>query len=290
MKNYLIMTDSGCDVDSTVLKQWDIECIPLYFRKNDSEENLSIDMIGYEQFYESMKQGDQYKTSAINPETFEEIFEPRLKEGKDILFIGISSHLSGTVSFAAMAARNLKDRYPDKRIEAVDSCSATNGISLILQLAFEYRKEGKDITEAAVLLREAAENLKNWVSVDTLQYFVNSGKIEGSKALIASILNLKPVMDFEKAGSIVQTYKCRGRIKALYEMAMKYCENDRLIDNGRYCIANADCHEDALRLQEIIFEKTGRKAELISQIGPVIGAHCGPGTIALFFIEDKNRN
>ena len=287
MSEYVIITDSGCDIDHSHLKEWGVTRVDMPFRfegdlPSDESPNLPLKV-----FYQLMRDGKVARTSAVNPGTFNAVFEHELKAGHDILYIGFSSGLSGTVTSARIAADDLLPAYPDRKIEIIDTLCASAGQGLILYLAAQKKKGGSGLDETAGFVKDTIPHLVHWFTVDDLVYLKRGGRINAASAFAATVLKIKPVLHVDDEGHLINMAKVRGRHASLRAMADKFDETCIDPKNATYFISHGDCREDAEALEAMIFEKHGCKASLICDIGPVIGAHSGPGTLALFFVGEK---
>ena len=284
MHNYVIFTDTGCDIRPELLEKWGVYALPLTFHFDGEPTEYSANDMNISTFYERMRQGGIAKTSAVSTGMFTEAFEQILKEGNDILYLGFSSGLSTTYNSARVAMDALRERYPERKLLAVDSLCASAGQGLLLSLLVDKRAEGASIEEAA----EYAESLRlkvcHWFTVDDLVYLKRGGRISPTLAFVGNMLGIKPVLHVDDEGHLVNVSKVRGRRNALLAMAEKYGESADDLAGGRVYISHGDCMADAELLARMLSEKYGAKVELIADVGTVIGAHSGPGTLALFFI------
>ena len=230
-----------------------------------------------------MTEGKIAKTSAINMATFEEKFSEVLNEGTDLLYIGFSSGLSTTYNSARIAAENLKAKYPDRKIIVVDSLCASAGQGLLLRLALDRKEAGSSIEEVAKFVEDTRLNLCHWFTVNDLVYLKRGGRISPAVAFVGNMLGIKPVLHVDNEGHLVNVTKVRGRKAAINELANKFTALALDPANSKIYISHAACENDAKELAKIIEEKHGSKTEIITDVGPVIGAHSGPGTLALFF-------
>ncbi|MBR6509561.1 MAG: DegV family protein [Clostridia bacterium] len=284
MSNYVIFTDSACDIAPAILKEWGVEHIELSFRfQNEDREYLNNEM-DIKEFYNRMRDGETAKTAAANPEQFMEAFEKILKEGKDILYLGFSSGLSTTFNSARYAASELGEKYKDRKILTLDTLCASSGQGLLVYLAAKQRDKGESIEEVAVFVERNKLNLCHWFTVDDLVYLKRGGRISPTLAFVGSVLGIKPVLHVDDAGKLVSVSKARGRKAALNALADKYGELAKDTKNGTIFICQADCMEDAKILKATLKEKYKADVKMITNTGAVIGAHSGPGTIAIFFI------
>lgn len=287
VSQYVIFTDSGCDISPELLKEWGVKCLSLIFRFTDSDTEYTNNDMPAKEFYDAMRAGKIAKTSAVNVESFKEAFEEELKNGNDVLYLGFSGGLSNTANAGRLAADELAETYTDRKILTVDSLCASAGQGLLLRLALDKKEEGASIEELAEYLEGIKLNLAHWFSVDDLVYLKRGGRVSPTVALIGTMLSIKPVMHVDNEGHLVKVSQARGRKAALKAMADKYTETALDPENGYIYISNADCMDDVNRLADMIKAKHGNNVNLIMDVGPVIGAHSGPGTIALFYLAKE---
>ncbi|MBQ3183247.1 MAG: DegV family protein [Clostridia bacterium] len=282
MTDYIIYTDSACDIDVPSLKEWNVKHISLSLTFEDEGKVLLNDEVEPVAFYNRMREGAVAKTAAVNTESFKRAFEEELKEGKDILYIGFSTGLSTTCNSASIAAKQLADTYPDNRVVCVDTLAASAGQGLLVYLAAKKRDEGCTLDEVAQYLEDNKLNLCHWFTVDDLVYLKRGGRVSPAAAFVGGVLGIKPVMHVDNDGHLVNVFKARGRKAALRGLADKFAET--VIDkNGTIFICHADCDADVETLKNMLAEQ-GANVDKVVYTGPVIGAHSGPGTIALFFL------
>ena len=284
MSNYVIFTDSCCDVSPEMLKQWGVPYANMTFSFNGEDKEYIDADITNEEFYEHMRQGAHARTAAINADSFIRAFTPILEEGKDILYVAFSSGLSTTVNNANMAAQELKESYPDRKIVILDTLAASAGGGLMVYMALEKQKEGATLEENAEYLTSLVPQHCIWFIVDDLEYLKRGGRVSPLVAFAGGLLGIKPVLQMDEEGHLVKVGTARGRKKAIEALAAKYAELSYEEKNTPIFISHADCHEDAQQLVDMIEQRHGGKVTLLTNIGPVIGSHAGPGTIALFFI------
>lgn len=286
MSNYIICTDSGCDIRADVLSEWKVPCFNLIFKFDGEDDELTEKDITISEFYNRMRDGKVAKTSAINPETFKQEFKNILENGNDILYIAFSSGLSTTFNSARIAAEELSEEYPDKKILVLDSLCASAGQGLLLYLALKKQTEGASIEETAKYIEDIKLQLCHWFTVDDLVYLKRGGRVSPTVAFVGAVLGIKPVLHVDNDGHLISKSKARGRKAALEALLNKY-EELAVEKDGIVFISNADCESDAGFLKNELETKFGAKVELITQIGPVIGAHSCPGTMAIFFIGNE---
>ena len=284
MSNYVIFTDSCCDVSPELLAQWGVPYANMTFTfDGEDKEYISTD-ISNKEFYDRMRSGAHARTAAINADAFIRAFTPILDEGKDILYVAFSSGLSTTVNNANMAVQELQETYPDRKIVIVDTLAASAGGGLMVYMALEKQKAGATLEENAAYLEELVPQHCIWFIVDDLEYLKRGGRVSPLVAFAGGLLGIKPVLQMDSEGHLVKVGTARGRKKAIEALAAKYAELSYEEKNTPIFISHADCQEDAQQLVDILEQKHGGKVTLLSQIGPVIGSHAGPGTIALFFV------
>lgn len=287
MNPYTIITDSGCDIEISLLDTWSVECADLTVRNVEDSRMYLNREVKPEKFYTEMREGTVFQTSAVNPEGFKRVFTDELEKGNDVICITLSSGISTTYQSAEIAAMDLADQYPDRKIIIVDSLCASEGEGLLVHLAVEKKKAGATIEELEAYVKETVPVLSHWFTVDDLKYLKRGGRISPTAAFAATVLDIKPVMHVDDEGKLVGVSKVRGRRQAIRALADKYSEMSADPDNGIYFISHGDCAGDAAILESMIEEKHGHKAAHIGYVGPVIGAHSGPGTLALFFVGKR---
>ena len=279
--SYVMITDSACDILPEKLQEWDVELIRLpYLFTDDGKEHLDQDQPMHE-FYNEMREGRVAKTSGINEDTFQNVFASFLEAGKDILYLAFSSGLSVTCENAKKVAAQLSEQYPDRKIRVVDSLCASAGQGLFVYLAVKNRDKGMSLDENADAMEADKLHLCHWFTVEDLKYLKRGGRISAATALLGTALNVKPVLHVDNEGHLIKMIQTHGRKKSIRKMAEKLGET--ILEDTPIFISHGDCPEDAELLAKIIREDYGREVELITLIGSVIGAHSGPGTLALFF-------
>lgn len=283
MQNFTIFTDTGCDISPEILKSWGVEQIDLTLHTEDGQ-TLPLSALPVSDFYSQMREGKTFRTAAANLNDYLSRFEPFLKSGQDVLYLSFSGSLSNTVNIARMAAKELCESYPQRQTIVLDSLCASGGLGLLTFFAAKQRDAGASLTDTAAYLRELTPRLCHWFTVDTLTYLRRGGRLGAAAACLGTVLNLKPVMHMDAAGALTNVQKTRGRKQAVKALAERYFLLAEEPDCGIYFISHGDCIEDAKRLEALIRERHGNPAALITDIGPVIGSHAGPGTLALFFI------
>ncbi len=289
MSNYIIYTDSGCDITPELLAQWGVKHCELRFLFNGEEKNYTNRDMNAQTFYQRMRNGDSAKTSAVNIEEFKDAFEQELKAGNDVLYIGFSSGLSTTYNSGRIAAEELQEQYPERKLIAVDSLAASAGHGLLIYLTLQEKEKGATIEEAAAFAEEMKWRLCIWFTVDDLEYLKRGGRISPTVAFVGGLLGIKPILFMNNDGHLISRSKVRGRKAAIQALADKYTELATDHKNGTVFISHGDCEDEAKQLASLIKNRHGAKTEVITYVGPVIGSHSGPGTIALFFVGEERK-
>ncbi len=282
--SFVIHTDSGCDISSTLLKEWGVICTSLTFRFDDGDQEYSNNDMSPTDFYAKMREGASAKTSAINSEVFRMVFDETLKEGKDVLYLAFSSGLSTTYNSARMAAEELRTQYPDRKVVVVDTLAASAGQGMLVKLAVDKKNEGATLEEVASYVDKNITKLCHWFTVDDLMYLKRGGRVSPTVAFVGNALGIKPILHVDYEGHLVKVTKARSRKNSIATLADKYMELAETLGQGPVFISHGDCLEDAKALADLLKERCGATVEIITDVGPVIGAHSGPGTLALFFI------
>lgn len=284
-REYKIFSDSTCDLPEEIIGQQGVELLKLSFEidgKVYSDGDLS-----YKEFYDRMRNGSSTKTAQITPDAYENAFEAALKDGYDILYLGFSSGLSGSFNSSCIARDSLLEKYPEAKLICVDSLCASTGEGLLLYKACEKKKEGLSIEELAKWLEENKLHLCHMFTVDDLKYLHRGGRVSKATAIAGTVLGIKPVLHVDDEGHLVALGKVRGRKQSLNKLVDMMAERLGGYDNPVIAICHGDCIDEAEYVAKLAQSKLGKKAKVIySYTGTVIGAHSGPGTMALFFMGD----
>ena len=285
MDSYILFTDLSCDIETKLLDEWGIKYVSLKHHFTDDQEN-EYDNITYPvaKFYEEVREGRVSKTSAVDVDTFVTKFKEILDSGKDILYLAFSSGLSSTYANSVIAAREIEKDYPDRRILISDTRSASAGMGLLLYLTLEKVREGASIDEAYAFAEEQKFHLCHWFTVGDLKYLKRGGRVSAAAAFFGGVLGIKPVLHMDDPGHLIPVTKVKGRKNSLIKMADKYGELSIDPKGGKVFISHGDCIDDAKELAAMLKERYGADVDLITYVVPVIGAHSGPGTLALFFL------
>ena len=283
MSQYKIITDSGCDLPKTMLAQLDLKAVPLTvnFRGKDMEDSVDE---GIKEMYAGLRAGEPATTSAINPDRWSQEMEAVLSQGMDVLTVTFSSGLSTTYQSAVIAANELQEKYPDRKILVVDSLCASLGQGLLMWYVCKMRDTGMGIEDLAKWIEDNRQNLCMWFTVDDLMYLKRGGRVSAATALVGTMLQIKPVLHVDEEGHLINVAKSRGRKASIQALLQKAIELGEGFDNSTMFICHGDCIEDAEYLAGMLKEKCGVKEVFIGYTGAVIGSHSGPGTLALFFM------
>ncbi len=284
MDSYVIFTDSACDLSPETLRDWGVRYESLTYTFNTSPRSYENYELPFPEFYGRMRNGEVAKTAAVNIEKFLESFRECLDNGQDILYIGFSSGLSNTVNAGIKAAEVLGPEYPGRKIIVIDTLAASAGEGLLLYFAVEARRRGASIEEAESAVRDRIFKLDHWFTVDDLVYLKRGGRVSAAAAFFGGVLGIKPVLHVDDEGHLIPVTKVRGRKASLKALADKYTELAETPEEGTVFISHGDCIEDAEYLARLIKEAHGVEVKIITYVGSVIGAHSGPGTMALFFV------
>ena len=284
MSDYVIITDSSCDIMPELLEQWEVPYVSLSYKFDEDPSAHGNFDLPFDQFYDRMRKGSVARTAAANMETFKEAFEPYLQAGADLLYIGFSSGLSTTVNSGAMAAKELMEEYPERKILVVDTFAASAGFGLLVYLTVQQKRKGANLEQAAKFVEDNRFHLCHWFTVDDLVYLKRGGRISATAAFVGGVLNIKPVLHMDDPGHLINMFKVRGRRASIKALADKYGELALDKEGGTVFISHGDCIEDAKLLEKMLAERYGAAVKLITYVGPVIGSHSGPGTLALFFL------
>lgn len=283
--SYVFMTDSDSDLPYSYVDELDMTMVYMPYIIDGKEYLDDLGRSGKQkEYFDNMRAGATPVTSLLPQPVYEEYFEPVLQQGKDILFVAFSSQLSGTIRNIYAAREELLEKYPERKITVVDTLSISAPQSILILKAHAMYREGKSMEEVAAWLEENKLKAQAWFTVDDLVYLKRGGRISAVAAAVGGLLDLKPIITETKEGKLVSTEKVRGRKAALRNLVDKAVENIDDPANADVIILHADAPEDAARVESKLKEKIpGLNKVDTYYVGPVIGAHCGPGTVAVCF-------
>ena len=281
---FQIFTDTGANVTDKVRNHYGIETVPLTLIMEDEEIQFeSTEGFDYDEYYDKLKDGMKVSTSQINPAQFVERFEPVLKDGRDILYIGLSGGVTGSVNSAKIAASDLADDYPDRKIKIVDSLGASLGEGILVVEAAECRDKGMSLEETADHIDFQKYCMYQVFVVDDLKHLKRTGRISGALASLGTMMDLKPVLKGDTEGKIVVECKARGRKQAIKALAEKYRDMVVSPETQIVGISYGGKREDAVHLANLISKIAEPKKIWMVPHEPVTGSHVGPGMLALYF-------
>ena len=289
MADYVILTDSSCDLPAELADQMQLTVLPLTVDMDGKLYHNYLDgrEIGFHEFFEQVVTAKSAKTSAVTSEQFMEVLEPLCQAGVDVLYLAFSSGLSGTYNSGAIAMRELSEKYPERKLYAVDSLCASLGEGLFVDLCHEKKEAGMTIDE----LRDYAESLKlhicHWFTVNDLMFLKRGGRVSAATAIVGSVLSIKPVMHMDNEGHLIKVDVARGRKASLRALVAKMEKLATDPEKQRVYICHGDCLQDAEYVASLVREKFGITDIRINYVGPVIGAHTGPGVVSLFFVGSE---
>ena len=286
MRDYVIMTDSCCDLDAELARELELEVIPLSLSMGEREYFNYLDGrdLPFPEFYARLRAGELATTSAVSVGVFEARMRAVLEQGKDLLCIHFSSALSTTYPSACIAAGELKKEFPGAAIETVDSLCASGGQGLLVYLCVLEKRKGKSLEEVRTFAEQTRPHLCHWFTVDELNHLKRGGRISSATALFGTMLSIKPVMHVDDGGRLIPVAKARGRKAALTALAERMEQSAIHPESQTVFITHGDCEGDARFVADEIRRRMGVADIRISYVGPVIGNHSGPGTLALFFL------
>ena len=285
MANYQIITDSGSDLPVEMIDSLNLKHVPLsvLFRGQTRDDQVDDSI---KDLYDGLRAGEVAKTSAVNPDRWAGVMEPVLAGGQDVLVLAFSSGLSTTYQSAVIAAEELKEKYPDRKIYVVDTRAASLGEGLLVWYACRKRDEGMELEALRDWVEDARDHLCHWFTVDDLMYLKRGGRVSAATAVVGTMLQIKPVLHVDDEGHLINVAKARGRKASIDALAKKVGELGKGYENETCFISHGDCREDAEYLASVLKEKYGVRNVVIGYVGAVIGSHAGPGVLALFFMGE----
>ncbi len=291
MNDFIILTDSCIDLPDTLAQKYELKVLPLKVTVKGKEYQNFLDEreISSKVFYDILREKELATTAQANPADFLTVMEPILKEGKDILSISFSSQLSGTYNSSLIAAKELVKKYPERKIITIDSLSASMGQGLLLSYAAKLRLDGKTIDEVATFVEDTKLNLCHLFTVSDLGHLRRGGRLSATSMILGNLLSIKPLLHVSLEGQLKVYGKARGRFKSINNMVKRMEETYDKDKNEMIYISHGDCLEDAEYAKNLIIEKLKVNEDIITinPIGPVIGAHSGVNTLAIFYIGNE---
>ena len=284
MSTYKIITDSACDLSKSMLQELDVAAVSLTVNFRGETRNDSVADREVKELYDAMRAGEVATTAAVNPDGWAGKIEEALSAGYDALVMTFSGGLSTTYQSAVIAANDLLETYPQRKVMVVDTCAAALGQGLFVWYAAKQRQNGLSLEELAAWAEENKNHVAHWFTVDDLVYLKRGGRVSAATALVGTMLNIKPVLHVDNEGHLVSMVKARGRMAAINTLVSKLTELGEGWDNRTVFICHADCLADAEALAAQVKAKCGVEETFIGNLGAVIGSHAGPGTLALFFM------
>ena len=280
-----IITDSACDLPQDITEEYDIEVLPLSVILDDNEYYDGVD-IKPKDMYQKMRNGKTPKTAQVSPGKFYTEFKKYAEEKKDCIYIGFSSELSGTYRTSEMVKKEVLEEYPDFNIELFDTKAASMGFGLIVYKAAIMAKEGKSIDEILSKLEFLSNHMEHIFTVDDLEYLYRGGRVSKTQAFVGGLLKIKPILDVED-GKLIPIEKVRGKNKVFKRMIEIMEERGENLQNQVVGISHGDNIEGAEKFKSMMEENFGIKKFIISTVGCAIGAHSGPGTLSIFFLNES---
>ena len=283
MSQYKIITDSACDLPKSMLQQLDVSSVPLHVLFKGENLEDSVDE-GIHEIYDGLRAGEKTATSAVNPEGWATVIEPVLEAGCDALVLAFSSGLSTTYQSAVIAANELMEKYPQRRVLVVDGLCAALGQGLFVWYTCKQRDNGLSLEELTAWCEENKMHICHWFTVDDLMFLKRGGRISAATAVVGTMLQIKPVLHVDEEGRLVNMLKGRGRKGAMDALAKKLDELGEGYDNSTVFLCHGDCLAEAEQLKALVLQRPGVKEVFVCNLGAVIGSHAGPGTLGLFFM------
>ena len=286
--SFAIFTDGCSNLPGRLLRELDIHVLPCTYTVEGEPVTFSGDIEQFDSkaYYDQLRAGMDIKTSLLNTQLFMDHFRPCLEQGLDVLYVGLSSGVSGTYQASCMAAEELMEEFPGRTVRTVDSRGASLGVGILTCRGADFRAEGMDVNAAADALLEESDHLCQYFTVDDLNFLKRTGRVSGATAAIGTVLNIKPLLYGDKEGHIVARAKVRGRKKAIEAILDLYAAKAIHPENGRVAITHGDCPEEAQLLADRVCQIAKPKDLIICPHEPFTGVHVGPGMLALYFFGD----
>ena len=288
MEQYRIITDSSCDLTQAMADELGLAIAPLSvnFQGQECRNYLDGRELDVKKFYSGLRAGEMTSTTAANPVLWKSVAEPALQNGEDVLILAFSSGLSTTYNAARIAAEELMEEYPGRKVEVVDTLCASLGQGMLCWLVVQKKKAGASLEEARAYAEDTKLHQAHWFTVDDLFFLKRGGRVSGSTAVLGTMRQIKPILHVDDNGKLISVSKARGRKASIQAMADKVGTDAIAPETQTMFISHGDCLEDAEYLAKLIKEKYHVPEIHINYVGPVIGSHSGPGTLALFFLAN----
>ena len=286
MRDYVITVNSTVDLPKEWLEERHVPVVPLKYTI-DGETYTDMEGLYAKEFFAKLREGKMSVTSQVNPEEAAELLEPYVKDGKDVLHLGFSSGLSGTLNSMRIAGQMLEEKYPEAKVIVIDTLCACLGEGLLLYKALQQKAMGKTIDETAQWVEENKLHICHNVTVDDLNHLHRGGRVSKTTAVLGTLVQIKPIIHMDDNGKLQVIGKERGRKKSLNKIVDMAVEQSKGWDNDIIMITHGDCIEDAEYVEKLVREKMGIDNILINNIGTVIGSHTGPGVVAVFCMGNK---
>lgn len=286
MRDYVITVNSTVDLPKEWLEERHVPVVPLKYTI-DGETYTDMEGLSAKEFFAKLREGKMSVTSQVNPEEAADMLEPYVKEGKDVLHLGFSSGLSGTLNSMRIAGQMLEEKYPEAKVIVIDTLCACLGEGLLLHKALQEKAKGKNVDEVAQWVEENKLHICHNVTVDDLNHLHRGGRVSKTTAVLGTLVQIKPIIHMDNNGKLQVIGKERGRKKSLNKIVDMAVEQSKGWDNDIIMITHGDCVEDAEYVAKLVREKMGIDNILINNIGTVIGSHTGPGVVAVFCMGNK---
>lgn len=290
------LTDACADLPKEWAERFGVTVLPLTVNMGDRsfqyngvdkfENDMEID-----EFYQHVRGGMMPSTAQATPESFKEAFMKVLSEGDDVLYFGFSSALSGCFNSSCIAKNEIVEEMPEAadRIALIDTLCASLGQTMLIELTDRERAKGASLKELAEFVENTKQRIQHWVAVDDLNHLHRGGRVSGASAFIGTLLAIKPVIQVTPEGKLVPMEKVQGRKKSMHSIVNHMAEDCVTDPESPVYIVHSDCRDDAETVQKLVEKKTGMKVKMINSLGPVVGAHTGPGTVAVFYVAKQDR-
>ncbi|MPM04064.1 DegV domain-containing protein [bioreactor metagenome] len=289
MSDFVMITDSSADLTPELVAETGVEVLPLSVTiKNKTYHNYPDEReIAVKEFFGMLRSGEMATTAAVNVADYTEAMEPILASGRDILILAFSSNLSATYQSSLVAVSEMLEKYPERKIFTVDTLCASLGQGMLVYLACKERDKGRNIEEVRDWAEQHKLNLCHWFTVDDLNFLKRGGRVSAATALVGTMLSIKPVLHVDDSGRLISMGKARGRAASLKALVDHMEESALEKGDQTVFLTHGDCLEDAQKVVDDVKARFGVKKVYVNNVGPVVGAHSGPGTIALFFMGSK---